>query len=76
MARPRIYEEHRVATAVRLPASVHAELRRLARARDVSVNYLVTRAVEELLANHRRHRTGRDGDAGLSARPTSAGRGA
>jgi predicted DNA-binding ribbon-helix-helix protein len=50
MARPRIYEEERVATAVRLPVSVHEELHRLARARDVSVNYLITRAVEELLA--------------------------
>ena len=73
MARPRIYEEHRVATAVRLPASVHAELRRLARARDVSVNYVVTRAVEELLASS----TGRGGRRpALSVRPTAAGRGA
>ena len=49
MARPRIYEEERVATAVRLPVSIREELRHLAQARDVSVNYLITRAVEELL---------------------------
>ena len=72
MARPRIYEEHRVATAIRLPASVHAELRRLARARDVSVNYVITRAVEELLASS----SGREDDSALSVRPTSGGRGA
>ena len=72
MARPRIYEEHRVATAIRLPASGHAELRRLARARDVSVNYVITRAVEELLASS----SGREDDSALSVRPTSGGRGA
>ena len=72
MARPKIYEERRVATAVRLPASVHAELQRLARSRDVSVNYVVTRAVEELLANS----PGPDGDTALSVRPKSMGRSA
>ena len=72
MARPKIYEERRVATAVRLPASVHAELQRLARARDVSVNYVITRAVEELLANSP---GGGDGGA-LSVRSGSGGRGA
>ena len=72
MARPRICEEDRVATAIRLPASLHAELRRVARARDVSVNYLITRAVEELLANADRP----DEEVGLFARPTSMGRSA
>ena len=72
MARPKIYEERRVATAVRLPASVHVELQRLARARDVSVNYLITRAVEELLAND----PGPDDAAALSVRPGSTGRSA
>jgi len=72
MARPKIYEERRVATAVRLPVSVHAELRRLARSRDVSVNYVITRAVEELLANS----PGPDGDSALSVRPRSMGRSA
>jgi hypothetical protein len=60
-----------VATAVRLPVSVHAELRRLARSRDVSVNYVITRAVEELLANS----PGPDVGTGPSGRPTSLGRG-
>jgi predicted transcriptional regulator len=72
MARPKIYEENRVATAVRLPESMHAELRRLARARDVSVNYLITRAVEELLTRA----PGLDDEAGLFARPKSMGRSA
>jgi predicted transcriptional regulator len=72
MARPKIYEEERVATAIRLPVSVHADLRGLARARDVSVNYLITRAVEELLANSQ----GCEDGSGLSARPESVGRSA
>ena len=49
MARPKIYDEPRVATAVRLPVSLRDELRQVARARDVSVNLLVTRAVTDLL---------------------------
>ena len=72
MARPRIYEEDRVATAIRLPVSMHAELRRLARARDVSVNYLITRAVEELLTNS----PGAGEGSGLFSRPTTMGRSA
>jgi predicted transcriptional regulator len=72
MARPRIYDEDRVATAIRLPVSVHAELRRLARARDVSVNYLINRAVDELLA----HSAGPEEDAALFSRSTSMGRSA
>ena len=51
MGRPRIYDEPRVATAVRLPVSVHDELQRVASARAVSVNFLVTRAVTELLTH-------------------------
>jgi predicted DNA-binding ribbon-helix-helix protein len=72
MARPRTYDEERVATAVRLPHSLHAELRRLARARDVSVNYLITRAVEELVTRA----PGLDDESGLFTRPTSMGRSA
>ena len=49
MGRPRTFDEPRVATAVRLPASVHRRLQDAARDRDVSVNLLVTRAVCELL---------------------------
>jgi len=49
MGRPRVCEEERVATAVRLPRSVHDALREAAARRDVSVNLLVTRAVAEYL---------------------------
>jgi predicted transcriptional regulator len=49
MARPKTYAETRVATAVRLPASVHRRLHQAAIDRDVSANLLVTRAVTEFL---------------------------
>jgi predicted transcriptional regulator len=49
MARPRRYEERRVATAVRLPESVHRRLREAAAERDVSANLIVTRAVTDFL---------------------------
>lgn len=49
MARPKTYEEERIATAVRLPASVHRRLREAASDRDVSANLLVTRAVTDYL---------------------------
>lgn len=49
MGRPRIHEEPRVATAIRLPTSLRDELRAVAAERDVSVNLLVTRAVLDYL---------------------------
>ncbi len=49
MGRPRVCEEERVLTPVRLPRSVRDALREAATARDVSVNLLVTRAVIEYL---------------------------
>lgn len=49
MARPRMYEEPRVVTAVRLPESIHRRLHDAASDRDVSANHLVIRAVSELL---------------------------
>jgi hypothetical protein len=49
MGRPRIYDEPRVATAIRLPSSLRAELQTVAMQRDVSVNFLVTRAVDSYL---------------------------
>jgi hypothetical protein len=49
MARPRTYEERRIATAVRLPESVHRRLHEAAANRDISANLLVTRAVTEFL---------------------------
>lgn len=47
--RPRIYDEPRVATAIRLPVSLRDELRAAASERDVSANLLVTRAVSQYL---------------------------
>jgi predicted HicB family RNase H-like nuclease len=41
--------EQRVSTAVRLPQDLHEELQRAAEERDVSVNFLVTRAVYHYL---------------------------
>ncbi len=41
--------EKRIATAVRLPEKVHEELQRQADQRDVSVNFLVVRAVQQYL---------------------------
>lgn len=49
MARPRTYAEDRVATAVRLPVSVHRRLHQAAMDRDVSANLLITRAVTDFL---------------------------
>lgn len=51
MARPTVYEEERVATAIRLPESLHGQLREAARERDVSVNYLIIRAIERYLGD-------------------------
>lgn len=48
MGRPRTYYEPRTATAIRPPASLRYELQEAA-ARDVSVNFLVTRAVSDYL---------------------------
>lgn len=49
MPRPRTYAEDRVATAVRLPLSVHRRLHQAAVDRDVSANLLITRAVTDFL---------------------------
>ena len=49
MPRPRTYAEDRVATAVRLPLSVHRRLHQAAMDRDVSANLLITRAVTDFL---------------------------
>jgi len=39
----------RTATAVRLPDELHDQLKRAADERDLSVNYLVVKAVEQFL---------------------------
>lgn len=49
MSRPRTSDEKRVATAVRLPESVHRRLSQAAADRDVSANLLITRAVCDYL---------------------------
>ena len=49
MARPRLYQENRVTTAVRLPEGLHQRLQEAALERDVSVNLLVMKAIERYL---------------------------
>jgi hypothetical protein len=49
MGRPRMYDEPRIATAIRLPVSLRDELLIAATERDVSVNLLVTHAVSDYL---------------------------
>jgi predicted HicB family RNase H-like nuclease len=49
MARPRIYPENRVQTLLRLPPQLHRRLRRQADEREVSVNYLAVKAIEDHL---------------------------
>lgn len=49
MARPKIYEETRVTTAIRIPESLHEKLTEAAKERELSVNYMVVRAVEEFI---------------------------
>ena len=48
MARPRIYDK-RITTAVRLPEGIHERLKEAADERDVSVNYLITKALDDYL---------------------------
>ena len=49
MGSPRIYDEPRIATAIRLPVSLRDELQAVAAEREVSVNFLVIRAVSDYL---------------------------
>jgi predicted HicB family RNase H-like nuclease len=49
MVRPRIYNEPRVVTAVRLPQSLHAQLHELAAEQSVSVNSLLSSAVDNFV---------------------------
>lgn len=52
MARPKTFTEPRKATAVRLPEPLHSRLRQVAAERDVSVNHLVIKSVQEWLTRH------------------------
>ena len=49
MARPKLYEGKRVTTAVRVPEPLHSRLTTAAAEREISVNYLVLKAVEDYL---------------------------
>jgi predicted transcriptional regulator len=49
MARPRLVDEPRVSTQVRLPESLYDRLKSAAQDRDVSANLIVTRALTEFL---------------------------
>lgn len=49
MGRPRVSDERRIATAVRLPESIHRRLQLAASDRDVSANLLITKAVDDYL---------------------------
>ena len=49
MARPKIHKEKRVTTAIRVPERLHEQLVQAAQERDLSVNYLVVRAIEDFL---------------------------
>jgi hypothetical protein len=49
MARPKLYEENRIPTAVRIPESLHRRLQLTAAEREISVNLLIIRAIERHL---------------------------
>ena len=49
MPRPRVYDERRVTTAIRIPESLHEKLHNAAEQRDVSVNLLVLKAIDAYL---------------------------
>jgi predicted HicB family RNase H-like nuclease len=51
MARPKLYEERRIPTAVRIPESLHRQLHEAAAEREVSVNLMIIRAIK----NHLEH---------------------
>jgi len=64
MGRPKIHDEPRVTTAVRIPESLHQRLHQAATDRDVSVNRLVTRAVSDYLDRLPDANTSLDPDGG------------
>jgi predicted HicB family RNase H-like nuclease len=58
VARPRIYDEARVTTAVRLSPELRSRLREAARVEGVSVNQLVVRVLDTYLCRRRRGAAG------------------
>lgn len=49
MARPKVHKERRITTAIRVPEQLHGQLSEAAEERDLSVNYLVVRAIEDFM---------------------------
>jgi predicted HicB family RNase H-like nuclease len=49
MPRPKLYQEKRIPTAVRIPESLHRQLQEVADEREVSVNLIIVRAIEKHL---------------------------
>jgi predicted HicB family RNase H-like nuclease len=49
MARPKLYQEKRIPTAVRIPESLHRQLQAVAEEREISVNFLIVRAIKKHL---------------------------
>lgn len=49
MPRPKLYEEKRIPTAVRIPESLHRQLQAVADEREVSVNLIIVKAIEKHL---------------------------
>ena len=49
MARPKLFEEKRIPTAVRIPGSLHRQLHATAEQREISVNFLIVRAIKKHL---------------------------
>jgi hypothetical protein len=49
MARPKLYEEKRIPTAVRIPESLHRQLQAAAEEREISVNLIIVRAIKKHL---------------------------
>lgn len=47
VGRPKVHTDERITTAVRLPKALHKRLKIEAVHREVGVNFLVTRAIEE-----------------------------
>lgn len=49
MARPKVYEQERVVTAVRMPKELQSRLHEAATERDVSANLLAVKAITDYL---------------------------
>jgi predicted HicB family RNase H-like nuclease len=49
MATPKLTKDQRTATAIRFPEQLHEQLVQAADERDLSVNYIVVRAVQDFL---------------------------